>query len=1712
MVAVLDVLSSTPKSYQLSLSEMSNVQRAQKPRPLSQSETLISYETWKDNLVYLLSLEADFAPFLLTTATWTKAGTTNRGFTDDTSLPPTNANGKTAAQKVVILERMLGQIANFCPVITRSTIIKKSTKLADIWSEIREYYGFQSSGSQILDLSNFKLEPSESPQNLYQRLLSFFEDNLLTAGNNIQHEGATVTVDEEMTPTLQNTIVWFWLSLVHPELPALVKQKYGAELRARTLKSLKSEISMAVPALLAELRSVEEARAMRSSVYFAPKPARRDKSDRRSTNGKSCTLCKAAGRPHTTHYMSTCKYLPDADKKAIARARMVPAGDDKSSDSSGESDTDEEPLVAGARRVDIEASPYLDVFHDHLAVRLVYDCGATTQMTRASAAQMLNVPIVPASQIAKQSDGFSQLNVIGEIHTEFVRDGYVFKWDSLVVTTLDVDFLAGTPFMSQNKTYANLHDKLIIYGSGSKKVKVPYGPAARKTDFKVRRTQAYVCKAQKATRAMPGQFVEVELPDDTSQDGVWALEPRFDARNKSLPDMWPPPQEIRSVARTIRIMNTSDEIISVKRNEHFCQVRRIESPKPKQTKYEPYLPPIPSSSSSEMHSASVSVDPDDLMPSEIKREFVRLNEQFDSVFDPSISRYNGHSGNVEGVINMGPTLPPQRKGRLPSYSHEKKVELQDRFDMLERHGVFAKPEDVGVVVEYLNMSFFVNDPGKPSKAPRLVTSFGEVGQYSKPQPSLMPDVDSTLRMIGRWKYIIKSDLSKAFYQIPLAKDSMKFCGVVTPFKGVRVYTRCAMGMPGSETALEEVTNRVLGHIIAEGHAAKVADDLFCGADTLQDLLGIWFRVLQALHDNNLSIAAHKTIICPRSTLLLGWIWAQGTLQVSPHRVSALASTPHPETVRALRSYIGAYKVLSRVLKGTATLLHPLELLVAGKNSRDRVLWDDEARDAFCQARDMLSSSKVITIPRPSDELWIVTDAAQKSGGLAATLFLLRDKSLQLGGFFNAHMKVYQKRWLPCEVEALAIHSAIKHFAPYIIQSDTPTKVLTDSKACVQAYQKLIRGQFSASVRVTTYLASLSRYQIHVGHISAEANLPSDYASRNTVVCDSESCQVCAFVSEAEEAAVMTLSVRDVIEGRATMPFTNRVAWRATQVEDLNLRRVHAHLQQGTRPTKKNTLVGDVKRYLQQVVIASDNLLIVRDNQPFQRQRERIVVPRAVLDGLLTALHIRFDHPSEHQLKLIFSRHFYALNTQDVITTVTQACHHCSSLKSIPSHFHEQSSVTPPIHVGVRFAMDVMRRYKQYVLVLRETVTSFTWTVLIPSEKHTDLRDGILILAAEMRPCSDECLSIRVDPAPGFCALVDDSALKRSRVCIDIGDRKNVNKNPVAENAIKELGNEILRASPQVQVISPVLLATATANMNMRIRYTGLSARELWTQRDQFTNEPLPLDDSEVIALQAHLRESSHGPSAKAKASKFPHADPVISVGDLVYLKSERDKIKPRDKYLVVARPSIDVCKLRKFTKSQFRTRPYEVKTCDIYHVKPNRMCADADPVAHLSGDSKPNHMSASADPVAHLNGDIKPNHMSASADPVAHLNGGIGVPVSSSIPLPVDLQVPDTQSRANMHPPSFITSAPDDLIRPELDTSLYNTVEHSLEISPPVSLPVPEIPPPISPPMAVGLPPDTPPAEPPPAVPPGRRSKRSTAGQMPARYKDFVLSRDDNDG
>jgi len=160
---------------------------------------------------------------------------------------------------------MLGQVANFCSVISSNTIVKNSTSVKSIWQAIRAHYGFQSTAAHFLDFASIKFDVYESPEDLFQRLMPFIEDNFLISNSSITHHGGDViTVDEELSPTLEDLVVSTRLSLIQHDLPSLIKQRYGT--RSRTLASLKPEISQASDSLLAEIPYTADSKVLRTAA------------------------------------------------------------------------------------------------------------------------------------------------------------------------------------------------------------------------------------------------------------------------------------------------------------------------------------------------------------------------------------------------------------------------------------------------------------------------------------------------------------------------------------------------------------------------------------------------------------------------------------------------------------------------------------------------------------------------------------------------------------------------------------------------------------------------------------------------------------------------------------------------------------------------------------------------------------------------------------------------------------------------------------------------------------------------------------------------------------------------------------------------------------------------------------------------------------------------------------------------------------------------------------------------------------------------------------------------------------------------------------------------------------------------------------------------------------------------------------------------------
>ena len=448
--------------------------------------------------MYILYLDENFKPFFANGFAWGKKTKTrpSRDLTD-------TADGLTKEQKCAHVDMMLGQIANYATVISRTLITRNSANFADIWNQLREYYGFLNTGSRFLDLATIKLDVGERPEDLYQRILSFFEDNLQVNGSSLTHHGVTPDADEEMTATVENTTVLLWLERLHVALPALIKQRYGAELRNKSLASIKSEISLALDSLLDEVKSNADSKVCRTfggarprSEGFSDRDGKSKRSDRdrrrgknssdNSGGGKFCCLCRASNRPDwDSHYLIQCKFLPESDRRRLTKVRNIEVYDSEDlscSETSISNDSDEasdgnssglEPAdiqsqsqssVAVARRVSVRKSPVLQCFYKHHLVSVCLDTGSESNFISLKLATDLELKYKDSKQGAVQADAKTRLSVVGEVKFPLVRGASTFTCDALVVEEDLGELVGGEPFLETNDIFVRSSKKMIYIG------------------------------------------------------------------------------------------------------------------------------------------------------------------------------------------------------------------------------------------------------------------------------------------------------------------------------------------------------------------------------------------------------------------------------------------------------------------------------------------------------------------------------------------------------------------------------------------------------------------------------------------------------------------------------------------------------------------------------------------------------------------------------------------------------------------------------------------------------------------------------------------------------------------------------------------------------------------------------------------------------------------------------------------------------------------------------------------------------------------------------------------------------------------------------------------------------------------------------------------------------------------------------------------------
>ena len=111
---------------------------------------------------------------------------------------------------------------------------------------------------------------------------------------------------------------------------------------------------------------------------------------------------------------------------------------------------------------------------------------------------------------------------------------------------------------------------------------------------------------------------------------------------------------------------------------------------------------------------------------------------------------------------------------------------------------------------------------KPDRSIRLCVDFRKLNAITEPDPYCIPLVEELIARVGEAKYLSKMDLSKGFYQVPLAEEDREKTAFVTT-GGNFEFTRMPFGLRNALATFQRLVDRVLGGL--EAFAAPYIDDI-----------------------------------------------------------------------------------------------------------------------------------------------------------------------------------------------------------------------------------------------------------------------------------------------------------------------------------------------------------------------------------------------------------------------------------------------------------------------------------------------------------------------------------------------------------------------------------------------------------------------------------------------------------------------------------------------------------------------------------------------------------------------------------------------------------------------------------------------------------------------------------------------------------------------
>jgi transposase InsO family protein len=327
------------------------------------------------------------------------------------------------------------------------------------------------------------------------------------------------------------------------------------------------------------------------------------------------------------------------------------------------------------------------------------------------------------------------------------------------------------------------------------------------------------------------------------------------------------------------------------------------------------------------------------------------------------------------------------------------------------------------------------------------------------------------------------DLSSAYLQIPLHKDSRKYTAFLFD-STIYQFKRTPYGFKNSLSAFVRALKLALGGG-TESFVVFYIDDILIHSRTFGEHLKHLDTVIGRLTRAGFTLNAAKCHFCKGEVQFLGHRIDKYGITADPDRIAATLEYPAPRNSKQLRQFLGTCNFHSRFIVGYANYTAPLLPLLQQGNKWE---WTQEKQDAFLRLRESFARSIQLVHPREGIPYAIYTDASK----LGVSSVLTQESSSGETLIVSTASRVLsptERRYSTCEQELLAVVYALQKFRIYV--TGHPVTVYSDNKAL-----SFLGRCNLVSNRVTRWIMQLQEFDLSIVHISGANNFFADTLSRH----------------------------------------------------------------------------------------------------------------------------------------------------------------------------------------------------------------------------------------------------------------------------------------------------------------------------------------------------------------------------------------------------------------------------------------------------------------------------------------------------------------------------------------------------------------------------------------------------------------------------------------